>query len=399
MITAARGAALGLAPVLAAVLAASCATPPPAPSMAPPANAQSAPESTRSETLARARLVALWQAAHLDGFDYLRTFQRQSADPSGWIQATYFIGLTVLADETGDAELADALIRHGEQLDWRLGGRPRHADDDALGRVWIWAAARVDGAEREARLTPVRARFDAVLAAPSAVALDFDERPGDRACQARWCWSDALFMAPPAWFMLSRLTGDARYADHAHAEYQAAVARLFDAEEALFYRDSRFVGQTGPAGRKVFWSRGNGWTYAGLAAVIDSLDATDPRRAYYVDLFRRMSDAVIRLQGAQGYWPASLLDPSDVAETSGTGFFVYGLAWGVNNGLLTAPEHRAAADRGWRALDRAVDADGRLGWVQQVGYAPEEVLASDTQLYGSGAYLMAAAEMSKRHDW
>lgn len=51
---------------------------------------------------------------------------------------------------------------------------------------------------------------------------------------------------------------------------------------------------------------------------------------------------------------------------------------------------------GWAALSRAVGPDGRLGWVQQVGYAPDRVSAEDTQLYGVGAYLMAVSELSHR---
>lgn len=349
--------------------------------------------------LENAQRVADWQLAHMDDFAYLRTFQRQSADPSGWIQATFYAGLTALADATQVPRYAEAVLNHGQDLDWRLGARPRHADDEAIGQAWLWAASRVEGAERAERLAPLRARFDAVLAAPSAATMDFDEVAGDRACQARWCWSDALFMAPPVWFELTRLTGDLRYAAHADHEYQAAVDKLYDRDASLFYRDSRFIDQRGSAGRKVFWSRGNGWTYAGLAAIIDSLPSNDPRRARYVRLYREMSASLVALQGSEGYWPVSLLDPVGPPETSGTGFIVYGLAWGVNAGLLDDPRYSQAVKRGWAALDRAVDKDGRLGWVQQVGFAPDEVLATDTQLYGSGAFLLAAVEVAKRPDW
>lgn len=349
--------------------------------------------------LASARRVADWQLAHLDDFSHLRTFQRQSADPTGWIQATFYAGLTTLADTTQDPRYAEAVLSHGQALDWGLGKRPRHADDEAIGQAWIWAAARVEGAAQAQRLAPLRARFDAVLSAPSAVPLDFNEAPGDRACQVRWCWSDALFMAPPVWFELTRMTGDPRYAAHADQEYQAAVDKLYDREDHLFYRDSRFIGQPNAAGHKVFWSRGNGWTYAGLAAIIDSLPRADARRARYVDLYREMSASLIKRQGADGYWPVSLLDPGGPPETSGTGFIVYGLAWGVNAGLLEGPEYEQAVARGWLALERAVDNDGRLGWVQQVGFAPDEVVATDTQLYGVGAYLMAASEIAKRPHW
>jgi hypothetical protein len=39
----------------------------------------------------------------------------------------------------------------------------------------------------------------------------------------------------------------------------------------------------------------------------------------------------------------------------------------------------------------AVDADGRLGWVQQVSDRPEQVAQSDTQFYGVGALLLAGS--------
>ena len=385
----------GAGMTVAGLLLGACASAP-----SPYARAADPSESAASSAaLDSARRVADWQLGHLDDLSYLRTFQRQSADPTGWIQATFYIGLTALADATGDARYAEAVLRHGRELDWRLGARPRHADDEAIGQAWVWAAAHSQPAMREAQLAPLRARFDAVLTAPSSTSLTFDEAPGDRACQARWCWSDALFMAPPVWFELTRLTGDPRYAAHADREYQAAVDRLFDREAGLFYRDSRFIGQRSAAGHKVFWSRGNGWTYSGLAAIIDSLAPNDPRRARYVDLFRDMSVSLVALQGAEGYWPVSLLDPGGPPETSGSGFIVHGLAWGVNAGLLDGPQYKEAVRRGWAALHRAVDDDGRLGWVQQVGYAPDEVLASDTQLYGSGAYLLAAAEVAKRPYW
>ena len=108
-----------------------------------------------------------------------------------------------------------------------------------------------------------------------------------------------------------------------------------------------------------------------------------------------MSARIAGLQGSEGYWPVSLLDAGGPPETSGTAFFVYGLAWGVNQGLLKDPRYARSARRGWDALARAVGPDGKLGWVQQVGYAPDHVAADDTQLYGAGAFLLAASEVSR----
>lgn len=387
--------AAGLVATTAFAAMGGCATvsgPPPAPVLASKGPVDDA-------VVRQASRVADWQLARMDSFAYVRTFRQQTADPTDWIQAAFYAGLTAFADVAETPRYAEAVIEHGRQNGWGYGDRPRHADDDAIGQAWVWAAARAHGEERHLRLAPTRARFDAVLAAPSDVSLLFEDRPGEQACQARWCWSDALFMAPPVWFELSRLTGDPRYAAHADREFWAATDVLYDPAESFYFRDSRFLDQRDGAGRKIFWSRGNGWTYAGIAKVIDSLAASDPRRAKYVDLYRQMSAAIVRLQRADGYWPVSLLDPSGPSETSGTGFFVFGLAWGVNSGLLEEAHYAPAVARGWTALEAAVGPDGKLGWVQQVGYAPDQVHADDTQLYGVGAYLLAASQVSRRSNW
>jgi rhamnogalacturonyl hydrolase YesR len=110
-----------------------------------------------------------------------------------------------------------------------------------------------------------------------------------------------------------------------------------------------------------------------------------------------MSDRLIALQKPDGYWPPSLLAPENTPpETSGTGFFVYGLAYGLNHGLLKGQKYETAMTNGWNALAIAVQPDGKLGWVQQIGYAPDHVEAGDTQLYGVGAFLLAASEVGAR---
>ena len=103
------------------------------------------------------------------------------------------------------------------------------------------------------------------------------------------------------------------------------------------------------------------------------------------------------LQKPDGYWAPSLLAPENSPpETSGTGFFVYGLAWGVNRGLLDRATNtgRRSTAAGRRST-RAVQPDGRLGWVQQVSDRPESVAASDTQFYGIGAFLLAASAVAR----
>jgi unsaturated rhamnogalacturonyl hydrolase len=204
-----------------------------------------------------------------------------------------------------------------------------------------------------------------------------------------------LFMAPPAWIALSRVTGDPRYLGHADQEFWATTDYLYDRTDHLYYRDSRFMSQRDPNGRKIFWGRGNGWVFAGLARILTDLPADHPSRARYIALYREMAGKLVSLQGANGYWPVSLLEPQPTPETSGTGFFVYGLAWGIHHGLLHDARYQRAVDRGWQALQAAVQSDGKLGWVQRIGAAPDQVSADDTQLYGVGAFLLAASELSE----
>ncbi|MBV8807019.1 MAG: glycoside hydrolase family 88 protein, partial [Sinobacteraceae bacterium] len=203
------------------------------------------------------------------------------------------------------------------------------------------------------------------------------------------------FMAPPAWIALTNATGDRRYLDHADAEFWATTEYLYDQSDHLFYRDSRFFEQRDSQGRRIFWGRGNGWVFAGLARILTALPADYPSRPRYEALFREMAAKLVSLQGAKGYWPVSLLEPQQSPETSGTGFFVYGLAWGVNHGLLPAGQYRRSIQRGWRALVAAVKPDGKLGWVQRIGAEPDQVSADDTQLYGTGAFLLAASEVAR----
>ncbi|WP_184718038.1 glycoside hydrolase family 88 protein [Caulobacter sp.] len=358
---------------------------------------QAAPSATARAVspLAVARPVADWQLAHMDRFDYVSSFRHHTEAPRDWIQATFYIGLTDFADATKDPRYAAALQAHGVKEQWGFDGRPRHADADVTGQVWLWTAAR--SGDRK-QLEPITARFDAVLAAPSTVSMDFVPKPpegGDPYCQARWCWSDALFMAPAAWVGLSNATGDPRYLAHADREFWVTTDALYDPVEHLYFRDSRFIERRDAGGRKIFWGRGNGWVFGGLVRILSALPADHPSRPRYEALFKDMAAKLITLQGAQGYWPVSLLEPQDVPETSGTGFFVYGLAWGINNGLLPAKTYKPAAVKGWNALQHAVGPDGKLGWVQQVGVAPDKVTATDTQLYGVGAFLMAATQMEK----
>jgi unsaturated rhamnogalacturonyl hydrolase len=342
---------------------------------------------TDAAALAIGARVADWQLSRMDHFEYVRdpASRPETAAPRDWVQAAFYIGLAAFADASRLPRYVDAILAHGDAEGWGFDQRLRNADADATGAVWVWAARRTGDPHK---LTAIKARFDAVLADPSTVSLEFGAGDAVR-CQDRWCWCDALFMAPPAWGALSSATGDGRYLAHADQEFWATTDFLYDKQS------QRFIAQRDGAGRKIFWGRGNGWVFAGLARILGELPRDYPSRPRYEALFKQMAAKLVTLQGDQGYWPVSLLEPQKTPETSGTGFFVYGLAWGVNHGLLPARKYRTSVERGWSALTAAVGSDGKLGWVQRVAAAPDQVGPDDTQLYGVGAFLLAASEVSK----
>lgn len=349
-----------------------------------------AQDAERKEILRKMEQAADWELAHA-GTASAPSNGTETSSPLGWVVGTFYTGLTALADRSANPRYADALFALGSRERWALGPRPFHADDYEVAQNWIWAYQR----KHDPRMiAAVRQRFDAILAAkPNASLLMVRTFGWTSGCFTRWCWCDALFMGPPGWVALTQATGVPRYLAYADKEYTATTALLFDRDEALYYRDSSYFGKKGAHGEKIFWSRGNGWVYASLARILTMLPPKSPSRALYQDLFLKMSRKLVTLQRSDGSWSPSLLDPRAATppETSGTGFFTYGLAWGVKTGLLKEPRYRRAAIRGWTLLTRALDRDGRLGWVQQVGSAPDAVGPHDTQPFGVGAFLLAGS--------
>jgi rhamnogalacturonyl hydrolase YesR len=341
--------------------------------------------------------VADWQLANLDDLSYIRNYEGgQTSKRRGWVHGALFVGMMNWAALPGNDRYFATLREFGEENEWRLGDRVFHGDDHIVGQLYLTLYER----ENDQRMISHTIRqLNQVMVASPDVSLEFvgDYVPGvGMACQLRWCWCDALFMSPQTWIRLSLVTGDDRYMDYADKEFWATTEYLLDPEFNLYYRDSRYFTKREEAGNKVFWSRGNGWVYAGLVNILRILPQDHPSYPRYVELFKDMSVTIAGLQHANGFWSPSLLDRTEgqKPESSGTGFMTYGLAWGVNNGYLDRATYGPVVRKGWSALVSAVNDEGKLGWVQPIGFAPDSVLETDSQLYGVGAFLLAASQMA-----
>jgi rhamnogalacturonyl hydrolase YesR len=305
-----------------------------------------------------------------------------------WTQAAFYTGVMALTGVTDDPRYLGAMRAMGERNQWRPGLRPGHADDYAV----IATYAKLFQADRDKRtLAPSLALFNFLLSRKYDEPLTWGN--GIETRELAWC--DALFMGPPALAAVSTATGDRRYLDLANRLWWKTTDYLYDKEEHLYFRDSRYFEQREPNGRKVFWSRGNGWVIAGLARLLQEMPDDYPDRPRHLSLFREMAEKVASLQGQDGYWRSSLLDPASLPnpETSGTGFYTYSLAWGINKGLLDRSAYEPAVRRGWTALVRAVHVDGMLGWVQRIGDKPGATTEDTTEVYGVGALLLAGSEV------
>ncbi len=339
--------------------------------------------------------VADWQIANIDDLSYIRNYRSSIADRRGWVHGALYVGMMNWAALPGNEEYFAPLREISEENEWRLGDRLFHGGDHIVGQLYLTFYER----EKDAQMIDHTTRqLNQVLVANPDDTLEFlgdSVRGVGRVCQLRWCWCDALFMSPQTWMRLSLATGEDQYMAYADKEFWATHDYLKDPEFNLFYRDSRYFTMREEAGNKIFWSRGNGWVYAGLVNILRILPKDHPSYPRYVKLFRDMSVTIAGLQHDNGMWSPSLLDKTEnpKPETSGSGFMTYGLAWGLNNGHLDEASYGPVVKKGWSALVAAVGDDGKLGWVQPIGSAPDSVLETDSQLYGVGAFLLAASEM------
>lgn len=335
-------------------------------------------------------LVADWQ---INTFDT----KRHTSNDLDWTYGALYIGMYDWAElcEAQDASSRyfDFLRQIGSRNNYGVGRRKYHADDICVGQTWLRMGNKYNDPQMKAA-TINRANF--VQTHPSAETMKLDYRNGKTL--ERWTWCDALFMAPPVYVQLYNETGEKRYLDFMKKEYLETYNLLYDKSEHLFYRDFRYIGKQEANGAKVFWGRGNGWVIAGLANMLKVYPKSDKEGyKFFKRLFVELATRLSALQQPDGYWHASLLDPAAYPspETSSTGFITYGLAYGINAGLLSKSKFLPVVEKGWNALCRAVESDGMLGWVQPVGADPQKVKRSDTEVYGPGAFLSAGCEVYK----
>ncbi|WP_215225101.1 glycoside hydrolase family 88/105 protein [Echinicola shivajiensis] len=308
-----------------------------------------------------------------------------------WTRAVYYEGLMALYALKDDKAYYDYAVKWGEAHQWGLrnGAQTRHADNHCAGQTYIMLY-EID--PQPERIRDIQSSVDDMLET---------YKIND------WDWIDALQMAMPVFAQLTSLTGDRKYSERMYEMYMdtKVTQGLFNPQDNLWWRDKDFLPPyQEPNGNDCYWSRGNGWVVAAMVRTLEFLPQDDPHRFEYVQMFQRMLKAVLTVQRTDGFWNVSLHDPNhfEGKETSGTALFLYGMAWGVNNGLLEKDVYMPAITKAWNAISKeAIHDNGYLGFLQGTGKEPKDgqpvtyTSKPDFEDYGLGCFLLAASEMYK----
>jgi rhamnogalacturonyl hydrolase YesR len=329
------------------------------------------PKLDRRDLAKAMKLVADWQLSRMPA--------EAQVD---WTWAALYDGFMAVPEKVAGDKYRKAMLGIAEQLKWQPGPRTMHADDQAVGQMYM---EQYFLHKDPKRMDAMRARLETEIATPDPTD---PKRP-------LWWWCDALFMAPPVFADMAAATGDQKYLTFMDHEWDTTTALLYDRTQHLYFRDASYLDKHEKNGEPLFWSRGNGWVMGGIVRVLQKLPADSPLRPKYVALLKEMAAEMLSIQGKDGLWRPGLLDADTypLPEISGSAFVTYALAYGVNEGILDRAKYWPAVEKAWAGMLTHVYADGRLGSIQPVGAAPGAYGETSSYVYGVGAYLLAGSEI------
>ncbi|MCW3091041.1 MAG: glycoside hydrolase family 88 protein [Ferruginibacter sp.] len=312
--------------------------------------------------------------------------------PTDWTNGAFYAGVVAAYKTTKSKVILDSLMALGQRTQWQPGVRYDHADEIAISQTYI------DVYRIKKDRSMIQATIDSVQKMSKVPGREI-QRHG-----IVWWWCDALFMAPPTLVKLGVTLKDPSYFTLNDSLFRQTTDLLYSKNEHLYFRDAGYLinaqgeGKREKNGKMVFWSRGNGWVMGGLVRVLEELPKNYANRVYYLNIYKQMAEKIISLQQPDGLWRASLLDPASYpgGEGSGSGFYCYALAWGINNGILDKDRYLLAVQKAWKGLNTLVSPEGRVGWVQPIGADPQKNFSAESwEVYGAGAFLLAGSEVIK----
>ncbi|MEN5193994.1 glycoside hydrolase family 88/105 protein [Sphingobacterium faecium] len=310
-----------------------------------------------------------------------------------WTRAVYYEGLMALYQIDPDQSYYNYAVDWGNKHKWgmRNGVETRNADDQACGQTYL-DLYEID--PQPQRIKDIKANIDFIIQSGKV-----DD----------WTWIDAIQMGMPVFAKLGVMNNDKTYFEYMYKMYHHSKVieggGLYNKADKLWWRDKDFVPPyQEPNGQDCYWSRGNGWVVAALVRVLDLIPQDEAHRAEYLQDYKDLMEALLPIQRADGFWNVSLHDANHFGgrETSGTALFVYGMAWGINKGLLDEKTYRPVVEKAWIAMsNEAIHPSGFLGFMQGTGKEPKDgqpvsfSSMPDFEDYGLGCFLLGGTEVYK----
>lgn len=311
-----------------------------------------------------------------------------------WTRAVYYEGLMALYSIYPHDDYYRYAYDWAEYHNWGLrnGNTTRNADDQCCGQVYL---ELYDICPKPEILKNIKSNINMVVNTPQV---------------NDWWWIDAIQMAMPIYAKLGCLTNDDKYFNkmwemYSYTRNNHGGNGMYNESDGLWWRDHDFdPPYKEPNGEDCYWSRGNGWVYAALVRVMNTIPQDEKHYKDYLNDFINMSKALKKCQRKDGFWNVSLHDESNYGgkETSGTSLFVYGMAWGIRKGYLNKEEYMPIVIKAWNSLVKdCVHDNGFLGYVQGTGKEPKSSQPvnydskPDFEDYGTGCFLLAGSEIYK----
>lgn len=310
-----------------------------------------------------------------------------------WTRAVYYEGLMALYQIDPDQSYYNYAVDWGNKHKWgmRNGVETRNADDQACGQTYL---DLYEIEPQPQRIKDIKANIDFIIQSGKV-----DD----------WTWIDAIQMGMPVFAKLGVINNDKTYFEYMYKMYHHSKVieggGLYNKADKLWWRDKDFVPPyQEPNGQDCYWSRGNGWVVAALVRVLDLIPQDEAHRAEYLQDYKDLMEALLPIQRADGFWNVSLHDANHFGgrETSGTALFVYGMAWGINKGILDEKTYRPVVEKAWIAMsNEAIHPSGFLGFMQGTGKEPKDgqpvsfSSMPDFEDYGLGCFLLGGTEVYK----
>lgn len=305
-----------------------------------------------------------------------------------WERGAYFLGCLAAYDVTQKKEYYEYALKWANDNNWDF-------YDDKSDWAWKNADYKICGQSylRLMEIDPTKGTMDN-MKEKMEVVLNDDNID-------YWWWIDTIYMALPFYNMMGIKLSDNRYFHKAYALFEDTKSnrQCYDTDEKMWFRDIRFFPKEAKtiSGKKVFWSRGNGWVLGGLARTLEILPMTNKYYSRYLEVFKDMIEALLPWQQADGFWRTSIIEPDEfpMPETSGTVLIAYAIMVGINIGILNNSYFKYVQKSFEGMNNISVFPNGKIGWVQVVADRPGPVDKNAENDYAVGTYLLLCREIIK----